>query len=166
MYPIYVETRPRLGAAVLPQSIPAPQPIPQAFAGPQPIPQALSAVSSNGLEIMVAPIALYPDAILRDLFPASTHPLEIIQANQWVHQNRDAAGSLPPNGYVATWDSSVRALTAYPDLLQRLGADVGWVTKLGVTYVAQPAEVMSAIQRLRLQAKSFRTPAGLTAIAR
>src|SRR5437870_9350106 len=100
MTPIYVETRPRLGAAVLPsQSIPGPQPIPQALSPiPQalsPIPQALSPVSANGLEILLAPVALYPDAILRDLLPACAHPLEIIQANQWVHQVRDAAGSLP-----------------------------------------------------------------------
>jgi len=165
MSPIYVETRPRVGVNVLPQSIPGPPPIPQTLAGPQPIPQAAPALSSNGLEILVAPVALYPDPILRDLFPASTHPLEIVQANQWVHQNRDAAGSLPPNAYVATWDSSVRALTAYPDLLQRLSADVAWVTRLGATYVAQPSEVMSAVQRLRLQAHSFRTPAGVTAMA-
>src|SRR5438132_10370143 len=75
MTPIYVETRPRLGAAVLPsQSIPGPQPIPQALSPiPQalsPIPQALSPVSANGLEILLAPVALYPDAILRDLLPA------------------------------------------------------------------------------------------------
>src|SRR2546425_8209969 len=155
MSPIYVETRPRLGAAVLPQPIPGPQPIPQALS---PVPKALSPVSANGLEILLAPVALYPDAILRDLLPACTHPLEIIEANQWVRQTRDAAGSLPRNGYNAAWDSSVRALTAYPDLLERLSADVGWVTKLGATYVTQPSEVMSAVQRLRLQAKSFRTP--------
>jgi len=165
MSPIYVETRPRLGAAVLPQSIPGPQPIPQALSGPQPIPQALSPVSANSLEILLAPVALYPDAILRDLLPASTHPLEIIQANQWVHQIRDASGSLPAAGYNPAWDSSVRALTAYPDLLQRLSADAGWVTKLGSAFAAQPSEVMNAVQRVRIQAKSFRPPAGITAVA-
>jgi hypothetical protein len=163
MSPIYVETRPRIGTAVLPpQPIPGPQPIPQALS---PIPQALSPVSANGLEILLAPVALYPDAILRDLLPACTHPLEIIQANQWVHQIRDASGSLPRNGYDVNWDPSVRAMTAYPDLLQRLSADAGWATKLGSAYATQPAEVMNAVQRLRIQARSFRPPAGVTAAA-
>ena len=115
--------------------------------------------------MLAAVVKLLSDAILRDLLPASTHPLEIIQANQWVHQIRDASGSLPPNGYTATWDPSVRALTAYPDLLQRLSADSGWVTKLGSAFTTQPSEVMNALQRVRIQAKSFRPPAGVTAMA-
>jgi hypothetical protein len=117
------------------------------------------------LDVLVAPVALYPDAILRDLFRASTHPFEIAQANQWVHQPRDAAGSLPPGGYNESWDSSVKALTAYPELLQRLTADADWMLKLGVTYTAQPIDVLSAVQRQRMQAKSLRSPANVTVVA-
>src|SRR2546425_11917730 len=117
MTPIYVETRPALSAAV-PQG---------PFPGPQPVPQPLVPTPAVSLETLVAPVALYPDAILRDLFPACAHPLEIVQANQWVHQIRDVEGSLPRNGYDYGWHPSVKALTAYPDLLQHLGADLNWV---------------------------------------
>ena len=117
------------------------------------------------MEILVAPVALYPDAILRDLFRASTHPFEIAQANQWVHQARDAGGSLPPGGYNENWDSSVKALTAYPELLQRMTADTDWMMKLGTTYVAQPIDVLSAVQRLRTQATSLRSPTAATVVA-
>ena len=103
--------------------------------------------------------AVPPDAILRDLFRASTHPFEIAQANLWVHQVRDASGSLPPNGYNEGWDSSVKALTAYPDLLQRLSADLDWTARLGTVYVAQPVEVLNAVQRMRIRSQSVKNAA-------
>jgi hypothetical protein len=170
MSPIYVETAPKV--SVVTQAVPAPTPVPVPVPAatvpvpfPQLMPQAPVQVSSNALEILVAPVAFYPDAILRDLFRASTHPFEIAQANLWVHQARDAAGSLPPGGYNANWDPSVKALTAYPELLQRLTTDGDWMMKLGVTYMAQPIDVLSAVQRLRTQATSLRSPANLTVVA-
>jgi len=149
MTPIYVETRPALSAAV-PQG---------PFPGPQPVQQPLAPTPAVSLETLVAPVALYPDAILRDLFPACAHPLEIVQANQWVHQIRDLEGSLPRNGYDYGWHPSVRALTAYPDLLLRLGADMNWVTRLGSAFAVDPSAVMNAVARQRTQTNWFRTSA-------
>ena len=134
---------------------------------PEPVPvprQALRAqptLSPANLDVLVSPIALYPDAILRDLLAATQHPNEIVAANQWAHAGRDTAGSLPRNGYSDRWDYSIKAMTAYPDLLQRLTADMNWTTKLGSAYAAQPSDVMSAVQRMRTQAGSFRAPARL-----
>jgi len=150
MSPIYVEV-PKVAAS-------APQ-------VPQPVPQALAPVPTDSLDILVAPAALYPDAILGHLLRASTRPFEIVQANQWVHQSRDSAGSLPSTGYNENWDASVKALTGYPDLLQRLTADLNWVTKLGTAYDAQPYDVMNAVQRARLQARVLRSPNGVTVMA-
>ena len=154
MTPIYVETHPPLAAAVgLAPFNPAPV-IPAPVPIPQPVLQPLSA--GYTLDSLVAPVALYPDAILRDLFPACAYPLEVVQANQWVHQIRDVAGSLPRNGYDYGWHPSVRALTAYPDLLQRLGTDVNWMTRVGTAFAADPFAVMNAVARLRTQPTSFR----------
>lgn len=175
MSPIYVERQqagvvapqlpPLSQAAPLPQ-LPQTVALPQPIAAPQPaLPQLLPAVSSNGLEILVAPVALYPDTILRDLFMACAHPLDVVQANQWVHQYRDTSGSLPRTGYNPNWDSSVRALTAYPDLLQRLSSDMSWMTRVGSVFSTQPADVMGAVDRLRLQATTYRGPSGITTIA-
>jgi len=172
MTPIYVETIKVSGTTqAVPASAPVPVPVPASTLLPAPVPfpqlmqQAPVPVSSNGLEILVAPVALYPDAILRDLFRGSTHPFEIAQANQWVHQARDAAGSLPPGGYNESWDPSVKNLTAYPELLQRLTADADWMMRLGVAYTAQPIDVLSAVQRLRTQARSVRSPSNVMAVA-
>jgi len=115
---------------------------------------AAFASTPGALEILVAPIALYPDALLPDLLAATTHPSQILQANQWVHQPRNAWGGLPAAGYNPKWDSSIKAMTAYPDLLQRLSEDMDWVTRLGSAYEAQPFEVINAVARVRNQAYS------------
>jgi hypothetical protein len=146
MTPIYVETPLRANTiSAPPASVPQPQFVPQA-----------SPISANILDILVAPVAFYPDVILRDLFRASSHQVDIIQANQWVHQNRDASGSLPRAGYDDNWDASVKAMTAYPDLLQRVSGDPSWLIKLGYAFTAQPGDVMTAVQRMRIQATSLR----------
>src|SRR5438093_388778 len=89
MSPIYVETQPAGVAAVTPEPVPVPRQVSRAV-GPAPVP----ALSPANLDVLVSPVALYPDAILRDLLAATTHPNEIVAANQWVHANRDIAGSL------------------------------------------------------------------------
>jgi len=163
MTPIYVETQPKVTAAPAPAT--APIPVAAAPAQNLPTPQTVASavlpVSGNNLELLVAPVALYPDAILRDLFRATARPFEMLQANLWVHQVRDGNGSLPPGGYNESWDSSVKALTAYPDLLQRLTTDAEWMARLGATYVAQPVEVLNAVQRVRVRSQSVRNAAAI-----
>jgi hypothetical protein len=161
MTPIYVETQPQVTAA---PPVNAPAPVATVPAQPVPTPQAIPValpVSANNLDILVAPVALYPDAILRDLFRATARPFEVMQANLWVHQVRDANGSLPLSGYNESWDPSVKAITAYPDLLQRLTTDAEWMAKLGATYVAQPVEVLNAVQRVRVRSKAVRNAAAV-----
>jgi hypothetical protein len=85
----------------------------------------------------------------------------MFQANLWVHQVRDANGSLPVNGYNASWDPSVKALTAYPELLKRLTTDAEWMARLGTTYVAQPVEVLNAVQRVRVRSQAVRNAAAI-----
>ena len=146
MNPIYVQ----VGA-------PAVQPQPLSF--PQ-LPPIQPSLSPSSLDILVSPVAFYPDAVLRDLLVATTHPAQIVQASQWVHQSRDASGSLPYLGYNENWDPSVKAMTAYPELLQRLSADFEWVSRLGTAVSIQSSDLMTAVQRVRMQAQSLRGPTG------
>jgi hypothetical protein len=163
MSPIYVETQQtKVAAAPPPAAAPAPvATMPAPVSSPQLVSAKASPVSANSLENLVAPVALYPDAILRDLFRATARPYEMFQANLWVHQVRDANGSLPLSGYNESWDPSVKALTGYPDLLQRLTTDAEWMAKLGATYVAQPVEVLDAVQRVRVRSQSVRNAAAI-----
>jgi hypothetical protein len=121
---------------------------------PPPLPPPDQALSPQQLENLVAPIALYPDPLLTQVMVASTYPLEVVEAYQWLQQHPGVTGSaLTEAAQQQNWDASVQALVAFPDVLKQLNADVTWTTNLGNAFLAQQAEVMDAVQRLRQQAQ-------------
>jgi len=124
---------------------------------PPPADQAPPAqpLSSDQLDNLVAPIALYPDNLLSQILAASTYPLEIVEAQQWLQQNRNLKGQqLLDAAKEQNWDASVQALVVFPDVLTRLNQDVRWTTDLGNAFLAQQADVMSAVQRMRAKAQA------------
>jgi hypothetical protein len=105
------------------------------------------------IDALVAPIALYPDPLLSQALMASTYPLEIIQAQQWLAKNAKLKGDELEKAVKAqNWDPSVQATVLVPDLLKRLGEDITWTTNLGNAFLAQQQEVMDSVQRLRKKA--------------
>src|SRR5271168_655629 len=111
-------------------------------------------IPPDQLDSLVAPIALYPDPMLAQVLAASTYPLELIQLQQWLTKNSslkdkalaDAVAKQP-------WDPSVQALAGLPDLVKRLADDIQWTTDLGNAFLAQQADVMDAVQRMRKKAQ-------------
>jgi hypothetical protein len=116
--------------------------------------QAAPKLKPEQLEALVAPIALYPDPLLSQALMASTYPLEIIQAQQWLAKNKGLkADVLEKAVQEENWDPSVQATALMPDLLKRLAEDITWTTNLGNAFLAQQQDVMDAVQRLRMKAK-------------
>ena len=115
---------------------------------------AATAIPPDQLDSLVAPIALYPDPLLAQTLAASTYPLELMQLQQWLTRNSglkdkalaDAVAQQP-------WDPSVQAMAALPDVVKRLSDDIQWTTDLGNAFLAQQADVMSAVQRMRRKAE-------------
>ena len=106
------------------------------------------------LEAVVSPIALYPDSLLSTVLMASTYPLEIVQAERWLTQNKSLSGDvLKASVDKQAWDDSVKALIATPPVLAMMSAELDWTQKLGDAVLAQQSDVMDAIQRLRLRAQ-------------
>jgi|ERR1700722_3713037 hypothetical protein len=106
------------------------------------------------LESMVAPIALYPDTLLSQVLVASTYPLEVVEVQQWLDQNKGLTGAaLVDAAKKNTWDPSIQSLVPFPDVIKRLNSDIRWTTDLGNAFLAQQADVMAAVQRLRARAK-------------
>jgi hypothetical protein len=107
------------------------------------------------LDNLVAPLALYPDPLLSQVLVAATYPLELVEASQWLQQNRSLTGTaLIDAAKQQNWDPSVQALVAFPDVLARLNQDVRWTTDLGNAFLGQQADVMTAVQRLRGRAQA------------
>jgi uncharacterized protein DUF3300 len=106
------------------------------------------------LEQIVAPIALYPDSLLSQVFMASTYPLEIVQAARWQKEHPDVKGDAVSKAVEKeTWDASVKSLIAFPDVLTMMNEKLDWTQKLGDAFLAQQKDVMDAVQRLRVKAK-------------
>ena len=126
-----------------------------ADATPPPPEQAL--LKPEQLDALVAPIALYPDELLANVLAASTYPLEVVQADRWAKANKNVKGdALKAAVEKQAWDDSVKALSATPDVLAMMSDKVDWTKNLGDAVLAQQADVMDAIQRLR--AKVERDP--------
>jgi len=107
------------------------------------------------LDQMVAPIALYPDSLLTQVLMAATYPGNVADAVAWSKAHPDAKGDAAVK-LVADqpWDPSVQSLVAFPQVMSTLAQDPGWVQRLGDAFLAQPGDVMDAVQRLRRAAQA------------
>lgn len=100
------------------------------------------------LRVVVAPIAFYPDDVLAIVLPASTTGLQLVEAQRFLEKHKTDA-SLQPD---KDWDPSVLALINYPDVVERLNADLDWTQRLGDAVLDQQADVLDAIQQARSEA--------------
>jgi hypothetical protein len=118
----------------------------------QPLPSA-ELLKPEQLDALVAPIALYPDELLANVLAASTYPLEVVQADRWLKARKSLKGDgLKKEVEKQSWDDSVKALVSTPDVVSMMSDKVDWIKNLGDAVLAQQADVMDAIQRLRSKA--------------
>ncbi len=107
------------------------------------------------LDQLLAPVALYPDPLLAEVLMAATYPLEIVQAHRWSETNKNLKGDqLKAAVDKQPWDDSVKSLIPTPDVLDMMSIKLDWTQKLGDAVLAQQADVMDAIQRLRAKAQA------------
>jgi hypothetical protein len=127
-----------------------------AYPPPPPPPSAVAALYAPAqLDQMLAPIALYPDPLLTSILTAATYPVEIDAAAQWLQAPGVAAltdGALVTAMAGTGWDPSVQSLVPFPPVLAMLDQQLAWTQALGNAFLAQPADVMASIQRLRRSA--------------
>src|ERR1700759_4908520 len=86
---------------------------------------------------LVAPVALYPDALLAEILTAATYPSEVFAANQWAQQHSTLQGQpreLAVNSQ--PWDQSVKGLAQFPTVLENMSENKAWTTALGDAYAS------------------------------
>src|ERR1700746_1183807 len=116
--------------------------------------QETTTLAPQELDSLVAPIALYPDPLLAQTLAASTYPLEVIQLQQWMNNNKNLQGKALADAVAKQpWDPSVQSLVEFPDVVQRMAGNVQWTTDLGNAFLAQQSDVMDAVQRMRAKAQ-------------
>lgn len=105
------------------------------------------------LEQMLAPLALYPDDLIAQILMAATYPHEIVDAERWGKAQRDLDDQTRAMALeMKDWDPSVKSLVAFPGVLDMLSHNLRWTTSVGDAYLAQPKDVLAAIQELRARA--------------
>ncbi len=125
----------------------------QGTAGPAPAP-----LSADQLDSLVAPIALYPDALVAQVLAAATNPDQIAYADDWLAQNRNLTGAALAQAVdQQSWDPSVKALTQFPSVLDNLAHNLSWTSSLGQAFANQQADVMAAVQAMRAKAQGAGT---------
>ncbi|ENC2084248.1 DUF3300 domain-containing protein [Escherichia coli] len=135
------QTAPDITAVTLPATVSAPPVTPAVVK---------SAFNTAQIDQWVAPVALYPDALLSQVLMASTYPANVAQAVQWSHDNPLKQGDTAIQAVSdQPWDASVKSLVAFPQLMALMGENPQWVQNLGDAFLAQPQDVMDSVQRLR-----------------
>ncbi len=116
-----------------------------------------SVLTDDELDDLVAPIALYPDALLAQVFVASTYPLDVVKASRWADQNKDMPeGERSDAAAAEDWDASIAVLAAgFPDVIDRMADDLDETELLGDALLAQSDDVLAAVQRQRARADAM-----------
>ncbi|SRR5258707_787667 len=110
--------------------------------------------SPQELQQLVAPIALYPDALIAQVLAASTYPTQIVEAERWMQNHSNLKGEeLAKEVDKQDLDPSVKALAQFPSVLENMDKNLSWTSSLGEAYVTQPQDVTDAVQALRQQAR-------------
>jgi hypothetical protein len=137
------------------QAYPAPD-----YDQPQASPQApAQPFTPEQLQQLVAPIALYPDNLVAQILAAATYPAQVAAADRWLQSQ----GYTSPDQIAwaadaqANWDPSIKALTAFPQVLAMMDADLRWTTDLGNAYYNQPQDLLQTVQIMRQRAEDAGT---------
>ena len=118
----------------------------------EPAPAEAPRLTADQLDQLLGPIALYPDALIALILPASTASADIVLASRFLQ-----AGNNPAGVDDQPWDDSVRSLAHYPDVVKWMDQNLAWTKQLGDAFLTQPAEVMKSVQRLRAAARAAGT---------
>src|SRR5438552_10221644 len=124
-----------------------------AFAQTDPPTRRNAPATQQELDQMLAPIALYPDSLLSQIFMASSYPLEVVEAARWSKANPGLKGEEAVKAVEQRdWDPSVKSLAAFPQVLAMMDQQLEWTARLGDVFVAQEPQVMETVQSLRQKA--------------
>jgi hypothetical protein len=133
---------------------PEAQPLDQAAQPPENDPP-VAQPSASDLDQLVAPIALYPDALVAQILAAATYPAQVVEADRWMQQHTDLNGDALAQAVDSQpWDPSVKALTQFPSVLQMMDRNLAWTSSLGEACVNGQQVVLDAVQVLRQRAQA------------
>jgi hypothetical protein len=105
------------------------------------------------LDQLLAPVALYPDALLSQITTASTNPQEILDVNAWLRANPGLTSTaLTDAAEKQGFDPAFIALVNFPQVLEMMAQHIDDYAAIGQAFSADQGAVTASVQRLRAQA--------------
>ena len=127
----------------------------QTYSPSEQVLRPMQPLDAGQLEQLVAPIALYPDALVAQILAASTYPQQVTEADRWRQERAYASPEqIAAEADAEPWDPSVKALTAFPQVLAQMDRNLQWTTELGNAYYKQPEDLLEAVQVMRRRAQA------------
>src|SRR6186997_743847 len=110
--------------------------------------------SDAALDSLLAPIALYPDALLAQVLTAATSPDQVTEFSKWLKSQQATGSDLQQAAMDANYDAAFASLALFPDVVTTLADNMDWTRELGTAYLSEKDKVAASVQRLRAQAQS------------
>jgi hypothetical protein len=130
----------------------------RAPAGPLRVQAAQQPFTSAELDLLMAPVALYPDQLLAQMLLAAASPSKIVELNDWLKKHASLKGTdLQEAAKTQGFESSLVSLALFPQVVGYMAGDVKWTTQLGQAFANDRKAVLASVQRLRAQSKEVGT---------
>jgi hypothetical protein len=113
-----------------------------------------AAAKPEDLDRLLAPVALYPDALLAQMLLCTGDPLQVTRLAKWMGVNKLTGTDLQDAATTDGFDPSFVALVLFPQVVSYMAQNIDWTTQLGKTFSANKTAVFDSIQRLRAQARA------------
>ena len=127
-------------------------------AGQTPAAAPQNTLSPDALDKLLAPIALYPDALLGQMLICSSNPGKVAALAEWVLSQGTLKGSeLQEAASKSGFEPSFVAMAVFPDVLNAMAANLERTAQIGQAFTADRSAVFASIQRLRARAKNAGT---------
>lgn len=116
---------------------------------------AARAAEPSKLDTLLAPIALYPDALVLQMLECSSAPDQIDKLNSWIKANPDVKGSAAQDAAVAAgFTERFVDIVLFPQAVKLMADKPDWTRELAKAFKDDRSAVFASIQSLRKQAKS------------
>jgi hypothetical protein len=116
-------------------------------------PAAAPRLSPQQIDGLVAPVALYPDQLLAQLFISATLPPRVKELDAWLKTNPPFKGSaLQDAAHQKGFEPSLVALVLFPQVVDFLTENLDWTTEVGQAFSSDRPGVLDSVQRLRADA--------------
>jgi hypothetical protein len=113
------------------------------------------ALKPDELDRLLAPVALYPDALLAQMLLCAGNPGKVGALSEWMASQGTLKGSeLQDAAAKSGFESSFVALVLFPDIVNMMAGQMDWTTRVGQAFAADRSAVFASIQRLRAKAKT------------